>query len=103
MAHLASSVDLSIYSSEAEAIAEFFAADVSGTSIFDEETSEEDQDDNLACVAISTLEAVAAVFEPHELMQAVLQPVWAQVESPAWQARRAVVLLAGVLSEGPLL
>ena len=46
VAHLATVVDFSNCGSE-EGLTEFFCADVSGGSIFDEVSSEEDPDDNL--------------------------------------------------------
>jgi hypothetical protein len=97
---LATVVDTSDYSSEEEAVSEFFGADVSGESFFDETSSEEDKDDNLTCLAISCLESMADTFEPEEVVRVCLLPAFGNQGSPYWKERRAVALLASIVAEG---
>ena len=99
---LATAIDTSEYSSEEEAVAEFFSDEGgAGTSAFFEDGSnEEDKEDTVACQAVSNLEALALAIDGHEIVQVCLQAAWNQVDSPDWRARRGGLVVAGVVSEG---
>ena len=99
---LATAIDISEFSSEDEATAAYFSDDggAASSAFFDDGSNEEDSEDAVACEAITNLESMAQVFDSDEIVQVCLMPAWGQVDSSDWQARRAGLVVAGVVSEG---